>query len=434
MNIRGNIVRKVLVTNAAEIAREIYLGAILDRETHSIVIMASAEGGVEIEVVARDTPEKIIRRSVDPYLGFGDFQGREIGFALGLNPAQVRQFTKIAAALYKTLMENDATLLEINPLAVTDDGNLYALDAKMVVNDNALFRHPKIETLRDMEAEDPSSSKPAKKELVTSSSTERLAALSMAPVWRWRRWTSSSSMAEVRQTFWTSAAVRGPSEFALALRLVLSDPKVQGVFFNIFGGITRCDEVARGIVEAIRQIGGAKVPIVVRLVGVNEAEGRQILQEAGLNAYTSLDDAARAAVTSAQSTLPSGAPAASREVQRERARRPRHAAPRARHDRAGGRVPHPSDARIRHQRRGGCNPRAWRPEPGESPGLQYGRRGGGADRGKRLDHLRARALRSRRDPRSGRKSVAAGRGDHRRHPGSGHGGTLSLCPGTRAPG
>lgn len=311
MNIRGNIVRKVLVTNAAEIAREIYLGAILDRETHSIVIMASAEGGVEIEVVARDTPEKIIRRSVDPYLGFGDFQGREIGFALGLNPAQVRQFTKIAAALYKTLIENDATLLEINPLAVTDDGNLYALDAKMVVDDNALFRHPKIETLRDMEAEDPFEQQ-AREEGIsyvkldgTIGCVVNGAGLAMATMDILKLYGGSPA------NFLDIGGGARAERVALALRLVLSDPKVQGVFFNIFGGITRCDEVARGIVEAIRQIGGAKVPIVVRLVGVNEAEGRQILQGAGLKAYTSLDDAARAAVAAAQSTLPSGAPAAS---------------------------------------------------------------------------------------------------------------------------
>ncbi|HEX5415147.1 MAG TPA: ADP-forming succinate--CoA ligase subunit beta [Chloroflexota bacterium] len=306
MNIRGHIVRKVLVTNAAEIAREIYLGAILDRETHSIVLMASAEGGVEIEVVARDTPEKILRRSINPYLGFADFQGREIGFALGLNLAQVRQFTKIAGALYRTLIENDATLLEINPLAVTSSGDLFGLDAKMVVDDNALFRHPKMEVLRDVEEEDPFE-RQAREEGIsyvkldgTIGCVVNGAGLAMATMDILKLYGGSPA------NFLDIGGGARAERVALALRLVLSDPKVRAVFFNIFGGITRCDEVARGIVEAIQQIGGTKSPIVVRLVGVNEAEGRQILHDAGLEAYTGLDEAAQAAVAAAQSTLPSG--------------------------------------------------------------------------------------------------------------------------------
>ncbi|HEY8883924.1 MAG TPA: ADP-forming succinate--CoA ligase subunit beta, partial [Chloroflexota bacterium] len=155
MDIRGHIVRKVLITPAAEIAREIYLGAIIDRASRSIVLMASAEGGVEIEIVAHDSPEKIVRASVDPLLGFSDFQGRELAFALGLEGKQIRAFTQIAHAVYTTLVKNDGSLVEINPLAVTSSGDLVGLDAKMVIDDNALYRHPELEELRDAESEDP---------------------------------------------------------------------------------------------------------------------------------------------------------------------------------------------------------------------------------------------------------------------------------------
>jgi len=304
MDIRGHVVHKVLVTNAAEIAREIYLGAILDRETKSIVLMTSAEGGVEIEIVARDHPDKILRRSIDPYLGYGDYQGRELGYALGLNAAQVRAFSKIAGALHKTLIENDATLLEINPLAVTTSGELYGLDAKMVVDDNALFRHSKFEDLRDLEAEDPFE-RQAREEGIsyvkldgTIGCVVNGAGLAMATMDILKLYGGSPA------NFLDVGGGARAERVTLALQLILSDPKVRAVFFNIFGGITRCDEVARGIVEAIHQIGGTKVPIVVRLVGVNESEGRQILLGAGLKAYTGLDEAAKAAVQAAQSTLP----------------------------------------------------------------------------------------------------------------------------------
>ncbi len=298
MDIRGHLVRKVLVADAAEIAREIYFGAILDRASRTVVLMASAEGGVEIEEVARVSPEKIVRRSIDPFLGYADYQGREIGFALGLNLAQVRTFSQIARALYDTLIQNDATLLEINPLAVTPGGELLGLDAKMVIDDNALYRHPQLERLRDVEAEDPIE-RHAREQGInyikldgTIGCIVNGAGLAMATMDVLKLYGGSPA------NFLDIGGGARSERVVAALQLILSDPKVKAILFNIFGGITRCDEVARGILAAQETI-GVTVPIVVRLVGVNEEEGRRILLEAHLGAYTSMDDAAKAVVAAA---------------------------------------------------------------------------------------------------------------------------------------
>ncbi len=304
MDIRGHLVHKVLVAQAAEIAREIYLGAILDRATRSLVLMASGEGGVEIEEVARTSPEKILRCSIDPYLGFADYQGREIGFALGLDPTQVRSFTQIARGLYETLIQNDATLLEINPLAVTPAGDLLGLDAKLVVDDNALYRHPRLEALRDVEAEDPIERR-AREEGINFVKLDGAigcvvngAGLAMATMDVLKL--SGGSPANFLDIGGGARAER----VVQALQLILADRKVRAILFNIFGGITRCDEVARGIVTARQQL-GITAPIVVRLVGVNEEEGRRILQEAGIAAFTSMDEAAKTVVAEAR-RAPSG--------------------------------------------------------------------------------------------------------------------------------
>lgn len=298
MDIRGHLVRKVLVADAAEIEREIYFGAIFDRATRTIILMASAEGGVEIEEVARVTPEKIIRRSIDPFLGYADFLGREIGFALGLNPAQVRAFSQIARGLYDTLVQNDATLLEINPLAITPGGDLLGLDAKMVIDDNALYRHADLEKLRDIEAEDPIE-RHAREQGInyikldgTIGCVVNGAGLAMATMDVLKLFGGSPA------NFLDIGGGARSERVVAALKLILSDPKVKAILFNIFGGITRCDEVARGILAAQSQI-GTTVPIVVRLVGVNEEEGRRILEDAHLGAYILMDDAAKAVVAAA---------------------------------------------------------------------------------------------------------------------------------------
>jgi succinyl-CoA synthetase beta subunit len=307
MDIRGHLVRKVLITPAAEIAREIYLGAIIDRASRSIVLMASAEGGVEIEIVARDSPEKIVRASVDPLLGYSDFQGRELAFALGLEGKQIRAFTQIARAVYTTLVKNDGSLVEINPLAVTSGGDLVGLDAKMVIDDNALYRHPELEELRDAESEDPIE-RQARGEGISYVKLDgeigcvvNGAGLAMATMDVLLLYGGSPA------NFLDIGGGARAERVTTALQLILSDPKVKAVWFNIFGGITRCDEVARGIVAATQQL-GLTVPLVVRLVGVNEDEGRQILQQAGIQAFTSLDEGARAAVAVARDKISSGGP------------------------------------------------------------------------------------------------------------------------------
>ncbi|MBX6771953.1 MAG: ADP-forming succinate--CoA ligase subunit beta [Chloroflexi bacterium] len=302
MTIRGHIVRRVLVAEAAEIARELYLGAIVDRSSKSIVFMASAEGGVEIEEVARAAPEKILRRSVDPYLGFAEFQARELGFGLGLDAGQVRAFAAIARGLYDTLCQNDATLLEINPLAITPTGDLLALDAKMVIDDSALHRHPELEALRDVEAEDPIEAR-ARQEGIsyvkldgTIGCVVNGAGLAMATMDVIKLYGGEPA------NFLDIGGGARAERVAAALELLLSDSKVKAILFNIFGGITRCDEVARGIVTALQSLGEGmrRVPIIVRLVGVNEAEGRAILQAARITALSSMTEAAQAAVDAAR--------------------------------------------------------------------------------------------------------------------------------------
>ncbi len=302
MNIRGHIVRRVLVTEAVDIARELYLGAIVDRTSGTVTFMASAEGGIEIEEVARTMPEKILRRAVDPYLGFADFQGNELGFGLGLEWSQVRSFTRIARALYETLDQYDATLLEINPLAITPSGELVGLDAKMVIDDNALFRHKELEALRDVEEEDPIERR-AREEGITYVKLDGTigcvvngAGLAMATMDVIKLYGGEPA------NFLDIGGGARAERVMVALELILSDPKVRAVLFNIFGGITRCDEVARGIVGALQSLGevARRVPIVVRLAGVNEAEGREILRAAHLIAVSSMSEAAKAAVAAAQ--------------------------------------------------------------------------------------------------------------------------------------
>jgi succinyl-CoA synthetase beta subunit len=302
MSIRGHLVRRVLVTEAVDIARELYLGAIVDRTNGTITFMASAEGGIEIEEVARTMPEKILRRAVDPYLGFADFQGNELGFGLGLEWPQVRAFTRIARALYDTLKQSDATLLEINPLAITPAGDLVGLDAKMVIDDNALFRHAALEALRDTEEEEPIERR-AREEGITYVKLDGTigcvvngAGLAMATMDVIKLYGGEPA------NFLDIGGGARAERVMVALELVLSDPKVRAVLFNIFGGITRCDEVARGIVGALQSLGevARRVPIVVRLAGVNEAEGREILRSAHLIAVSSMSEAAKAAVAAAQ--------------------------------------------------------------------------------------------------------------------------------------
>ncbi len=298
--IKGITVRKVLVAPAVDIAREIYLGLVLDRANKNITLMSSAEGGVEIEEVARVAPEKVFRYALDPFLGLRDYQSADLAFRLGLPAERVRDFGKIVRGLYQAFVDVDASLAEINPLVVTKNGTLQCLDAKINLDDNALYRHPELEALRDTDEEDPAEAAARADGLSYVKLDGNIgcvvngAGLAMATMDVVKLYGGEPA------NFLDIGGGARAERVSAALRILLSDPKVRAVLINIFGGITRCDEVAKGLVTALaeRRAHGepVKVPIVVRLVGTNEAEGRKILADAGLTAVTGMDEAALTAV------------------------------------------------------------------------------------------------------------------------------------------
>jgi succinyl-CoA synthetase beta subunit len=299
MDIRGHQVSKVLVAAGAAIAREFYLGVVLDRPNRQILIMASAEGGVEIEEVARVNPEAIVRINADPYLGLHPYQARELAFKLGIPADKVNKFATIAIALYDAYVKEDATLAEINPLILTESGDFLALDSKISFDDNALFRHPGHEELRDL-AEENLTELDARRSGISFVKLDGTigcivngAGLAMATM------DAVKLHGGEPANFLDVGGGASAEQVAKAFGLVTTDPNVNAVFVNIFGGITRGDVVANGIREALTKV-EVKVPIVVRLSGTNAEEGRAILAEAGITAVTSMDEAAAAVVKAAQ--------------------------------------------------------------------------------------------------------------------------------------
>jgi succinyl-CoA synthetase beta subunit len=298
LDIRAHTVRKVLVAPAVDIAQEFYLGVTLDRARRQTVVMASAEGGVDIEEVARERPERIVRTLVDPFLGLHAWQARQIGFALGLPTDRVTGFATMAQQLYDAYVKEDATLTEINPLVLTQQGDWLALDAKMTIDDNALFRHPGSESLRDLDAEDPTELDARKSGISFVKLGGDIgcivngAGLAMA--------TMDAVMLHGGEpaNFLDVGGGASADQVAKAFSLVTADPSVRAILINIFGGITRGDVVAQGIAEALRRV-DVPVPIVVRLSGTNAEEGRRLLSEAGLTASDSMDEAAAQAVRAA---------------------------------------------------------------------------------------------------------------------------------------
>ena len=291
MDIRGHIVNKLLVAKGADIAAEYYLGVVLDRPNRKILVMASAEGGVDIEEVAAKTPEKIIHKLADPALGFHDFQARELGFELGLPSDKVNGFAAIAKQLYETYVSTDATLVEINPLILTGKGEWQALDAKLSFDDNALFRHPDIEALRD-EAEENATELEARRSGISFVKLDGTigcivngAGLAMATM------DAVKLHGGEPANFLDVGGGANAAQVAKAFTLVTADSAVNAILINIFGGITRGDEVANGIREALDEV-KVDVPIVVRLSGTNAEEGKQILAEAGIIAVDTMDEAA----------------------------------------------------------------------------------------------------------------------------------------------
>ncbi|HEU0114810.1 MAG TPA: ADP-forming succinate--CoA ligase subunit beta, partial [Thermomicrobiales bacterium] len=298
MDIRGHIVRKALVAPGAEIAQEFYLGVVLDRPRRQNVLMASAEGGVEIEEVARERPERIVRELADPFLGLQPWQGREVGFRLGLPGDKIAGFAAIAGRLYQAYVGEDASLAEINPLILTKSGDWLALDSKMSIDDNALFRHPELEALRD-EAEENATELAARRSGISFVKLDgdigcivNGAGLAMATM------DAVKLHGGEPANFLDVGGGASAHQVAKAFELVTADPNVRAILINIFGGITRGDEVAKGITEALGHVHVA-VPIVVRLAGTNAAEGKAILADAGLTAVDTMDDAAAAAVRAA---------------------------------------------------------------------------------------------------------------------------------------
>ncbi len=301
MTIKGLTVKKVLVDEAADIKQEIYLGAVLDRARRRVVLMASSEGGIDIEQVAAQTPEKIITVAVHPFLGLHDYQARQLADGIGLPKAHIGEFIKIARSLYKTYIDNDASLVEINPLVITGAGKLVALDGKIALDDSALFRHTDLAEMRDPDEEGASERAARRFDLNYIDLDGEIgcmvngAGLAMATMDIVNFYGGSPA------NFLDVGGGAQSEKVAAALRIILSDSRVKAVLINIFGGITRCDEVARGILAAIDTL-EVQVPFVVRLVGTNEEEGRRILAEANLITATSLADAAQKAVAAAQGT------------------------------------------------------------------------------------------------------------------------------------
>ncbi len=302
MKIKGLTVKKVLIDEAAAIRSEIYLGIVIDRTRRRPIMMASAEGGVEIEEVARATPERIVQIEIDPFLGLQPYQGRQLAFGIGLSKELVRPFVGIAQGLYGAFAACDASLAEINPLVVTDDGSLLAVDGKMLLDDNALFRHFELVEMRDADEETPEEQEARRHGLSYVKLDGEIgcmvngAGLAMATMDITKLYGGEPA------NFLDIGGGAQAEKVAAALRIILSDSNVKAVLFNIFGGITRCDEVARGILSALEEV-PSQVPMVARLVGTNEEEGRQILGEADMVTAATLAEAAQMAVAAARGEL-----------------------------------------------------------------------------------------------------------------------------------
>ena len=294
---QGRVVRRVYVEEASNVARELYLGLLVDRKAQAVSVIASIEGGMDIEEVAAKTPEKIITETIDPLLGISGFVGRKIAFGLGLKDKQVNQFVGLLSSLYRAFLETDASLIEINPLVVTGEGRVVCLDAKMSFDDNGLFRHPDIRELRDANEEDPAETEAAKYDLSYIHLDGNIgcmvngAGLAMATMDIVKYYGAEPA------NFLDVGGGANAEKVSAAFRILLSDPRVKAVLINIFGGIMRCDVLADGVVQAAREV-NLSVPLVVRMEGTNVEQGKQILKDSGIKVIAAADmaDAARRVV------------------------------------------------------------------------------------------------------------------------------------------
>jgi succinyl-CoA synthetase beta subunit len=296
----GRVVSRVLIEQGLEIARELYLGLVIDRAAERPVMMASPAGGVEIEKVAAETPELIFKEYIDPATGLLAFQARKLGFALGLDEAQVGKATKLMLAIYEAFVATDASLVEINPLIVTRAGDLVALDAKMNFDDNALYRHPEVRDLRDLDEEDPLEIEASKYSLNYIRLDGNIgcmvngAGLAMATM------DIIKLAGGEPANFLDVGGGASAEQIRNAFKILMSDKHVKAVLINIFGGILRCDVLAEGLIAAVREL-EVKVPIVIRMEGTNVETGKKMLRDSGLDFTTAdrMDEAAEKVVASA---------------------------------------------------------------------------------------------------------------------------------------
>ncbi|MEE3239989.1 MAG: ADP-forming succinate--CoA ligase subunit beta [Pseudomonadota bacterium] len=296
----GQPVSKILVEACTNIAQELYLGAVVDRSTRKVVFMASTEGGVEIEKVAHETPEKILKATIDPLVGAQPYQGRELGFKLGLNSDQIKQFTKIFMGLAKLFTDLDLALLEINPLVITDEGNLHCLDAKINIDSNAIYRQPKLRDMHDPSQEDEREANASKWELNYVALDGNIGCMVNGAGLAMGTMDIVNLHGGSPANFLDVGGGATKERVSEAFKIILSDDNVKAVLVNIFGGIVRCDLIAEGIIGAVEEV-GVTVPVVVRLEGNNAEKGSAILADSGLNiiAATSLKQAAESVVNAA---------------------------------------------------------------------------------------------------------------------------------------
>ena len=297
---QGQPVSRILVEACTDIADELYLGAVVDRASRRIVFMASTEGGVEIEKVAHETPEKILKAEIDPMVGPQPFQGRDLAFRLGLAGAQVKQFVGIFMGLAKLFAERDLSLIEVNPLVITDDGNLHCLDAKVVVDSNALYRQPELEAMHDPSQEDEREAHAAQWELNYVALDGNIGCMVNGAGLAMGTMDIVKLHGGAPANFLDVGGGATKERVTEAFKIILSDDNVKAVLINIFGGIVRCDLIAEGVIGAVEEV-GVTVPVVVRLEGNNAARGREVLAGSGLNieAAASLADAAQKVVVAA---------------------------------------------------------------------------------------------------------------------------------------
>ena len=298
---KGQPVAKILVESCTDIANELYLGAVVDRSSRRVVFMASTEGGVEIEKVAEETPELIHKAEIDPLVGAQPYQAREIAFKMGLNPTQIKQFTKIFLGLSQMFHDNDFALLEINPLVITDEGNLHCLDGKINIDSNAVYRQKKMQEFHDPSQEDEREAHAAQWELNYVALDGNVGCMVNGAGLAMGTMDIVNLHGGKPANFLDVGGGATKERVAEAFKIILSDSNVKAVLVNIFGGIVRCDMIAEGIIGAVEQV-GVNVPVVVRLEGTNAEKGREVLANSGLDiiAATSLKDAAEQVVKAAE--------------------------------------------------------------------------------------------------------------------------------------